>query len=147
MSLPTAERPGRFGEGLSPHRCSGHGRRRCPEADAAALERLGTLQHELEERDGGGWNSGWRCCTRPPPASFRDRGSTPCRRLAVRVPLARALVGQPDLLLHEPTNHLDIESMSWLETFGPLPGAVLFVRGHLSAERRDANRSNSIVDG
>lgn len=36
----------------------------------------------------------------------------------VRVLLAQALFGSPDiLLLDEPTNHLDVESISWLEEF------------------------------
>lgn len=38
--------------------------------------------------------------------------------LKVRVLLAQALFGSPDiLLLDEPTNHLDLESINWLENF------------------------------
>jgi ATP-binding cassette subfamily F protein uup len=94
-----------------------------------ALERLGALQHQLEERDG------WR---------LEQRVETIVSRLALpadrpmaelsggwrrRALLGKALVSSPDLLLlDEPTNHLDIDAIRWLEDhLREYTGTLLFV--------------------
>jgi ATP-binding cassette subfamily F protein uup len=102
------------------------------------LSRLGTLQHQLEERDG------WRLEQRVELVISRlslpsDRPlhelSGGWRRRAL---LGKALVSDPDLLLlDEPTNHLDIDAIRWLEEYlQGYQGALLFVthdRAFLSA--------------
>jgi ATP-binding cassette subfamily F protein uup len=106
------------------------------------LDRLGRLQHELEERDG------WRLEQRVeqvlshldlPADAVVDTLSGGWRR---RVLLARALVSAPDLLLlDEPTNHLDIDAIAWLETYlAEYPGAVLFVTHDRAFLQRLASR-------
>src|SRR5215213_934994 len=108
----------------------------------ALLDRLGVLQHELEERDG------WRVEQRIdfvlshlglPADAIVDTLSGGWRR---RVLLARTLVAQPDvLLLDEPTNHLDIAAIEWLESFlAEYAGAVVFVTHDRAFLQRLATR-------
>jgi ATP-binding cassette subfamily F protein uup len=115
----------------------------------AALERLGRLQHELEEKDG------WRLeqqvemvlnrLSLPTDVSV-DTLSGGWKR---RVLLARALVAQPDvLLLDEPTNHLDIDAITWLEDFlAEYGGAVVFVTHDRAFLQRLATRIVEIDRG
>jgi len=108
----------------------------------ARLQRLGRLQHELEEQDG------WRVEQRVemvlarldlPPDARADTLSGGWRR---RVLLARALVAEPDLLLlDEPTNHLDLDAILWLETFvADYAGAVMLVTHDRAFLQRLATR-------
>ena len=112
------------------------------QATPAALETLGRLQHELEERNG--WRLEQRVEVvlshlRLPSDTIVDTLSGGWRR---RVLLARALVSEPDvLLLDEPTNHLDVEAIAWLESFlAEYPGAIVFVTHDRTFLQRLATR-------
>src|SRR5258707_5564636 len=49
----------------------------------------------------------------------------------MRVALARILLMRPDaMLLDEPSNHLDLESLIWLETFLKAYEGALFMTSH-----------------
>ena len=66
-----------------------------------------------------------------PTENHRDKLELLQGGLRLRVLVAQALFGDPDiLLLDEPTNHLDIESIRWLENFLLNYSGVLIVISH-----------------
>src|SRR5262245_23092024 len=118
-------------------------------ATPARLDRLGQLQHELEERDG--WRLEQRVelvisRLRLPADAIVDTLSGGWRR---RVLLARALGGEPELLLlDEPTNHLDIDAIAWLEKYLlEYSGAVVFITHDRAFLERLATRIVEIDRG
>lgn len=83
--------------------------------------RLGELEDEFAELDG--WNAEVEVekllnGLQVDPASFNKKMSEVQPKDKVKILLAQALFGSPDiLLLDEPTNYLDFEAKLWLEEF------------------------------
>ncbi|NOX43640.1 MAG: ATP-binding cassette domain-containing protein [Gammaproteobacteria bacterium] len=97
--------------------------------DAASLEKMSQLQHQIEVHDG--WNLDQKIETvlsrlvLPADKRLADCSGGVRRR----VMLAQALVSEPDLLLlDEPTNHMDLTAITWLEEFLlSFKGALIFI--------------------
>ena len=109
---------------------------------ADALEKLGRLQTELEEKNG------WRLEQQVELvlARLHLQANAVVNTLSGgwkrRVLLAKTLVGRPDLLLlDEPTNHLDIEAIAWLENYlTEYEGTIVFVTHDRSLLQKVATR-------
>jgi len=88
-----------------------------------------------------------------PPADHDQPLKTLDSGMRLRVLVAQALFGSPDiLLLDEPTNHLDLESIRWLEGFLQNYKGVLVVISHdrhflneVCTETADVDYENIIV--
>ena len=90
----------------------------CVLGDMDACDRMGNLQHKLDQLDGWALENKVNAILSKmgldPNADLADLSGGRKRRVL----FARARLTQPDvLLLDEPTNHLDVESIEWLEKF------------------------------
>lgn len=102
---------------------------RAPE-DEASHAALAKLSAELDHTDG--WiaeNNAKTVLTRLGIVDFQRRVDSLSGGQRKRVALARALIDRADLLvLDEPTNHIDAETVDWLEAYlAAMPGALLMV--------------------
>ncbi len=87
--------------------------------DAALLQRMSDLQHELEMN--GGWEieaNARAVLTKLDITDTAAKMGTLSGGQRKRVALAHELIFKPDILiLDEPTNHLDADTIEWLEAY------------------------------
>ena len=96
----------------------------------ALQRRLLELSEEMERSDGWAASANAKSIlTRLGISNFDARIGTLSGGQRKRVALARALIDRADLLIFdEPTNHIDIETIEWLEKYlTTSPGALLMV--------------------
>ncbi len=99
-------------------------------SDAATLQRMSDLQHELEMN--GGWDieaDARAVLTRLEITDTSAKMGNLSGGQRKRVALAHELIFKPDILiLDEPTNHLDADTIEWLEDYlRRYTGALLLV--------------------
>ncbi|MBP7376093.1 MAG: ABC-F family ATP-binding cassette domain-containing protein [Pyrinomonadaceae bacterium] len=99
-------------------------------SDAATMQRMSDLQHELEMN--GGWDieaNARAVLTRLEITDTSAKMGTLSGGQRKRVALAHELIFNPDILiLDEPTNHLDADTIEWLEDYlRRYTGALLLV--------------------
>lgn len=100
--------------------------------DAATLQRMSDLQHDLET--GGGWEietNARAVLTRLDITDTSATMGTLSGGQRKRVALAHELIFKPDILiLDEPTNHLDADTIEWLESYLARYTGVLLLVTH-----------------
>lgn len=99
--------------------------------DTDLIERLGTLTPQMDAL--GAWEAEAAARTIISELGLHDYVNNKINSLSggqrKRVAMARALVDRPDLLiLDEPTNHIDTDTIAWLESYlARIPTALLLV--------------------
>ncbi|NTW00723.1 MAG: ABC-F family ATP-binding cassette domain-containing protein, partial [Oscillochloris sp.] len=101
--------------------------------DVALLARLSTLTPQMDAL--GAWDAEASAHTIITELGLAEFANSPISILSggqrKRVAMARALVDQPDLLiLDEPTNHIDTDTIAWMEDYLARSGCALLLVTH-----------------